>query len=50
MMQAPILLNSKAHSKNVLYCKNGPYAFICETATDNYKNSGANVITELKKD
>lgn len=48
-MQTPILLNSKAHSKNVLYPKNVPYALIQERTTDNYKCSRANMITELKK-
>lgn len=48
-MQTPILLNSKAHSKNVLCPKNVPYAFIQERTTDNYKCSRANMVTELKK-
>lgn len=48
MMQTPILLNSRAHSKNVLYPRYVPYAITCETATDNCKYSGANVMSELK--
>lgn len=48
MKKTPILLHSKAHSKNVLYPKNVPYTLMCKTATDNYKYSRASVMSGLK--
>lgn len=48
MMQTLILLNSKVHSKNVLYPKNVPYTIMCKTATGKCKYSRANMMSELK--
>lgn len=46
-MQTPILLNSKAHSKDVLYPRKAPYNVVCKTAKA-YKYSRASVMSELK--